>query len=71
MVLAVVALLISLTSLAILDRTEVDGASPLGENLESGRSRSAFLVGTVAVDLATLLTEAELEAKLACSRCSR
>ena len=70
-VLAVVALLISLTSLAILDRTEVDGASPLGENLESGRSRSAFLVGTVAVDLATLLTEAELEAKLACSRCSR
>ena len=69
-VLAVVASLTSLTSLTILDRTEPVGLSPpeLGENLESGLSRSTLLVGIVAVDtvlLATLLTEAPLEAKLA------
>ena len=72
-VLAVVASLTSLTSLTILDRTEPVGLSPpeLGENLESGLSQSALLVGIVAVGtvlLATLLTEAPLEAKLACSR---
>lgn len=73
---AVVALLISLTSLTTLERADAVGVSPpeLGENLESGLSRSVLLLGVVAVDTvlrATLLTEAALEAKWACSRCSR